>query len=336
MILSIESSCDESSVALVAEGPRVIAEITATQIEMHEKWGGVVPELASRAHQEVMLPLIKKVMQGQSWDDVKAIAVANCPGLMGPLLVGVTFAKSLAFSLNKPFMAVNHLEGHLASVCLENIAMPSKAIGLLVSGGHTLFLKRADDRWTICGGTRDDASGEAFDKGARLLGLPYPGGRLLSELAAEGDDKKIAFPVSSLPDNQVSFSGLKSELRRRLDKGLLETESKADVAAGYQKAIVDTLMKPLTKIIQSSKAKALIVAGGVSCNSLLRQRCQELCDQQGIELLLPQPKWGTDNAAMIAAAAWPRFKKQDFDSLDVAPSPRINPRLLLERSQLQS
>jgi len=334
MILAIESSCDETSVALVKQGPEVLSEITSSQIAMHEKFGGVVPELASRAHQESMLPLLEKVMSQRSWDEIKAIAVSTCPGLMGPLLVGVTMAKTLALSLNKPLIGVNHLEGHLASVCLENVEMPEKALGLLVSGGHTLYLVRENNSWAILGGTRDDAAGEAFDKGARLLGLPYPGGPHLSKLADKGNDTKISFPVSCLEDSQVSFSGLKSELRRRIDKSLLEMEKKEDVAAAYQKAIVDTLMKPLTGLFRKYPKIPLIVAGGVACNRLLRERLQDECDNRNSALLLPAPKWGTDNAAMIAAAAWPRYLANDFDDFSLKASPRINPRKLLEQRTL--
>lgn len=332
MILAIESSCDETSLALVKEGPEVVAEYTATQIRMHEEWGGVVPELASRAHQESMLPLIEKVMEGHQWSDLKAIAVAHCPGLMGPLLVGVTMAKTLAFSLKLPLIGINHLEGHLASVCLENIAMPEQALGMLVSGGHTLFLLRVSEGWKILGGTRDDAAGEAFDKGARLLDLPYPGGPHLSNLADKGDDSKCPFTISVLENYQVSFSGLKSELRRRIEKSILETEKPEDVAASYQKAIVDTLMAPLEKLCDQYVGLPVIVAGGVACNGLLRTRLKEACDKRRIELMLPAPKWGTDNAAMIAAAAWPRYLNNDFDNFNLEPSPRVNPRKLLEQA----
>jgi N6-L-threonylcarbamoyladenine synthase len=334
MILAIESSCDETSVALVKEGPEVLAEATATQILMHQKWGGVVPELASRAHQESLLPLIEKVMEGFSLKDIKAIAVAHCPGLMGPLLVGVTMAKTLAFSLEKPLIGINHLEGHLASVCLENKKMPEKALGQLVSGGHTLFLLRENKSWKILGGTRDDASGEAFDKGARLLGLPYPGGPHLSKLADGGDAEKIPFPTSNLENYQVSFSGLKSELRRRVDKGILKTEKPEDVAAGYQKAIVQTLLNCQEGLLKKYPGLPLILAGGVACNLSLRLKLKELCDKYQSPLLMPEAKWGTDNAAMIAAAAWPRYRDKDFDDLSLQPSPRVNPRKLLEKARL--
>lgn len=335
LILAIESSCDESSVALVAPGPRVVAEMTLSQDALHGPWGGIVPELASRAHQERLAPLVMQTLEkaGKTLKDVTCVAAACQPGLLGPLLVGVTLGKTLAWGLGVPFLGINHLLAHMHSVELENKVVPEGALGLLVSGGHTLLMKFEDGKWKILGGTRDDAAGEAFDKGARLLGLPYPGGALLSKLAADGDPAKIKFPVSEAGEKQMSFSGLKSELRRRVEAGILDKEKKEDVAAGYQEAIVKTLLKGV-KECKSGKAGTLVVSGGVSRNTRLREVMQAFAQERGMTLMLPEGRWCTDNAAMIGAAALPRHVRGESDTLDLEPSPRVDPRELMAKGTL--
>lgn len=336
LVLAIESSCDESSVALVAPGPIVVAEATLSQDALHGPWGGIVPELASRAHQEKLAPLVSRVLEkaGKSLGDVTAVAAASQPGLLGPLLVGVTLGQTLSWSLGLPFLGINHLLAHMHSVELENKKVPEGSLGLLVSGGHTLLLTMEGDAWRILGGTRDDAAGEAFDKGARLLGLPYPGGALLSKLASAGDPARLRFPVSDAGVRQMSFSGLKSELRRRVEAGILEREKKEDVAAGYQEAIVQTLSKGVEECLGARGGGTLVVSGGVSRNERLREVLRLCAHRRGLALMLPEDRWCTDNAAMIGAAALARLARGEADSLELEPSPRIDPRELMARGSL--
>ncbi|MGE4158336.1 MAG: tRNA (adenosine(37)-N6)-threonylcarbamoyltransferase complex transferase subunit TsaD [Planctomycetota bacterium] len=343
LVLAIESSCDESSVALVAPGPKVVAEATLSQDALHGPWGGIVPELASRAHQERLAPLVANVLQkaGKTLRDVTAVASASQPGLLGPLLVGVTLGQTLAWSLGVPFLGINHLLAHMHSVELEDRKVPEGSLGLLVSGGHTLLLVLEGGGWRILGGTRDDAAGEAFDKGARLLGLPYPGGALLSKLASAGDRSRLKFPVAEAGQGQMSFSGLKSELRRRVEAGILGKERKEDVAAGYEEAIIQTLLKGVEECLKAThgpgkvgQGGTLVVSGGVSRNAPLREAMLRCTRARGMSLLLPEDRWCTDNAAMIGAAAMARVERGESDGLMLEPSPRVDPRELMARGSL--
>lgn len=305
VILGIESSCDESSVAIVRNGREVLANITARQEEVHRKWGGIVPELASRKHAESLLPVTLHCLEqaGVELRDIDGIAVTNRPGLVGSLIVGVTAAKALAYSTQKPLIPVNHLEAHLASVFLGlegEVTYP--ALGLIISGGHTSLYRIEDQfsRFTLIGHTRDDAAGEAFDKAARLLDLPYPGGPEISRLAENGRADAVTFPRALQGKNTLdfSFSGLKTSL-----VNFLRTKhdiATADIAASFQEAITDALVRKTKQAVERDKYKTVIVAGGVSANSRIRERIVTTLSRL-TTVLIPDLKYCTDNGAMIAA-----------------------------------
>ncbi len=297
MILGVETSCDETSIALVEPGGGIRANVVASQAELHAVYGGVVPEIAARRHLELITPVLRRALeQGEaSLDDVGSVAVTAGPGLIGALLVGVSFAKALAFARGLPLMPVNHLHGHVASLYLEPLDLEPPFTCLLASGGHTLLLAVNDRSWegvTRLGTTLDDAAGEAFDKGARMLGLPYPGGAAIDRLAREGDPEAYRFPVARLPGFDFSFSGLKTSLLyavRALDPLELERR-RADLAASYQRAIVRALVETAGKV----GVERLAIVGGVAANSELRAA---LPDAVAAPIALC-----SDNAAMIASA----------------------------------
>ncbi len=316
IILGIESSCDESSLAIVRGGREVLANVTARQEEVHKRWGGIVPELASRKHAESLLPVTELCLEqaGLSVDMVDAIAVTNRPGLMGSLIVGVSAAKALAYATKKPLIPVNHLEAHLASVFLEfegDIAYP--ALGLIISGGHTSLYRIEQDflKFTLLGHTRDDAAGEAFDKGARLLDLPYPGGPAISNLALKGDANAIDFPRALPSKNTLdfSFSGLKTSLVNflRTDHG----QSNADIAASFQEAIADALVRKTKQALERDHYRSVVVAGGVSANTRIREKLTNALTLK-INLLIPDLKYCTDNGAMIAAMGDILYKRKEY------------------------
>lgn len=309
LILAIESSCDETSAAVV-NGRQVLSNIVATQIEMHQKWGGVVPEAAARAHVEAILPVIEEALSVSACQvsELDAIAVTNRPGLVGALSVGVTAAQALSFAHKKPLIGVDHLEGHL----LAMLALPDEikfpCISLLVSGGHSeLVLIKAIGQYELLGQTRDDAAGEAYDKGARLLGLGYPGGRQISEQAANGNPKRYDLPRGLAKERyDMSFSGLKTAVLRLVEQEG-PTISVPDAAASLQAAINDALIKRLRNAIEDHNPASIALCGGVAANPDLRERIQKLAHQNQIPAYIPPFALCTDNAAMIGLAAVPRL-----------------------------
>ena len=308
-ILGIETSCDETAAAALAADGTVLANIIASQHAVHRRFGGVVPELASRAHIESIEVVSAEALQqaGLAWADLTGIAVTQGPGLAGALLVGVNYAKALAYVLNIPVFGVSHLEGHIASAWLQDPAFPLPCVVLVVSGGHTqLYYKEPNGHCRLLGTTRDDAAGEAFDKGAQLLGLEYPGGPAIDRLALKGNPEAIAFPRSYLKKGSLefSFSGLKTALLYRLQAMPEQSRAAhaADLAASYQEAIVAVLVEKSFAAVRSSGARALAVVGGVSANSRLRALLQQRASSESLQLSLPPRAYCTDNAAMIAAA----------------------------------
>jgi N6-L-threonylcarbamoyladenine synthase len=300
MILAIETSCDDTCAAVVTRAGEIRSNVVSSQ-GVHSRFGGVVPEWASRHHLELVNPVVDQAMEGTDWDELDLIAVTQGPGLVGALLVGVATAKGLAASRRLPLAAVNHLQGHVAANFLGGFEPPF--LCLVASGGHT-FLARVVDHagYETLGQTLDDAAGEAFDKGARLLGLGYPGGPALSKLAATGDPTAFKFPIASkMSGLDFSFAGLKTALLYKVrDLGPEETERvKADLAASYEHAIVEALMLRVTRALEHEREPRLAIGGGVAANRLLRERAQSL----GIPVHVPPTTLCTDNAAMIASAA---------------------------------
>src|SRR5467141_1482599 len=311
LILGIETSCDETGAAVVRSGEQILSNVVASQIATHQPYGGVVPELASREHLRAIVPVVRQALAeaGQTYASVDAIAVTQGPGLAGALLVGISFAKALAFALEKPLIAVNHLEGHIHAVLLEerqkghrDIRFP--VLALVVSGGHThLYLATPQgEGWSYqnIGHTRDDAAGEAFDKVAKLLGLGYPGGPEIEKHAGGGDPARFDLP-RSMPDSEnFSFSGLKTAVRYLLPK--LRGDFLADLCASFQQAIVDVLVRKTLAAAQKYDVDLVTVSGGVSCNEELRRQLRDACDREGFRFKSAEPRLCTVNAAMIAFA----------------------------------
>ncbi len=308
-VLGIETSCDETAAAVVEDGRRALSDVVSTQIEIHRRWGGVVPELASRNHVVQVMPVVDEALSraGVGPEGIDAIAVTSGPGLVGALLVGVQVAKALAAAWGKPLVRVNHLEGHLVAAFLSEDAPEFPYLGLVVSGGHTsLYAARAFGDYRLLGHTRDDAAGEAFDKGAKLLGLPYPGGVAIDRLAREGDAKAIRFPKAIVKgaDLDFSFSGLKTALLHHVKKhGVPEGRALADLCASYQEAIVRALVEKLFRAARRLQFERVVLSGGVAANSRLRAAVAERArEYEGMKVYLPAPRLCTDNAAMIAVA----------------------------------
>jgi N6-L-threonylcarbamoyladenine synthase len=307
-ILGIETSCDETAASVLATDGTVLSNMIASQHAVHRRFGGVVPELASRAHIESIEVISTEALRqaGLEWTDLTGIAVTQGPGLAGALLVGVNYAKALAYALNIPVVGVSHLEGHIASAWLQEPAFPHSCVVLVVSGGHThLYKKEPNGHCHLLGSTRDDAAGEAFDKGAQLLGLGYPGGPAIDRLAQQGNPNSMKFPRAYLKGSlNFSFSGLKTALLYKLQampEKVLGTQA-ADLAASYQEAIVTVLVDKAFAAVRSSGVRALAVVGGVSANSRLRALLQKRAASENLALSLPPLTYCTDNAAMIAAA----------------------------------
>jgi N6-L-threonylcarbamoyladenine synthase len=326
-ILGIETSCDETAAAVVSMEGTVLSNVLRSQHDIHERYGGVVPELASRQHVEVIEVVVQEAMdQAQvSWDDVKAVAVTYGPGLAGALVVGVSFGKALAYAANIPVIGVHHLQGHIASAWIDNQEFPFPCVVLVVSGGHThLYLLPDADHCQLLGRTIDDAAGEAFDKGAKMLGLGFPGGPALDRLAAQGNREAVHFPRPYLNRGGLnfSFSGIKTSLlyhlRDRKRLGIPFSES--DIAAGYQEAIVDVLVAKAFRAVGQNQIRALAVVGGVSANSRLRHVLKERSVAEGIQLAMPSREYCTDNAAMIASAGLQEYKKGRVASWDLEAS----------------
>jgi N6-L-threonylcarbamoyladenine synthase len=308
LILGIESSCDDTAVALVTRDGEVVSALTQSQVRIHAEWGGVFPELASRAHAAEIIPTIKAVMAEADIgpERVKAIAVTRGPGLIGPLMVGVNSATGLGMAWQKPVIGVNHLRGHLRSAALEGGKVKYPALVLLVSGGHTLLaLMENADSVRILGASRDDSVGEAYDKTARLLGLGFPGGPEIDKLAKLGEPS-IEFPRPMLREGlEFSFSGLKAAVARCVERA--PNVDPANVAASFVAAVLDVLSSKCASALSETNARSLVVVGGVAASAQVRQRMSEVAASSGAELALPPLKWSTDNGAMIALAGWDYF-----------------------------
>ena len=338
-ILGIETSCDETAAAVVEDGRAVLSDVVASQAEMHAEYGGIVPEVASRQHMVTLLPVVKQALDdaGLPLGRLDGIAVTNGPGLAGSLLVGLNTSKALAFAEDMPFIGVNHLEGHVYAAWLDGDD-PETAPGfpllcLITSGGHTdLVLMEGHGRFELLARTRDDAAGEAFDKGARVLGLGFPGGPAIEQVAAEGSGGEAPFPRPRVKGSlDFSFSGLKSALLRRaqergwypIDPGAEpDPREVANVAAAFQEAIVDTLVERTVEAATRHRPRGIVLGGGVAANTLLRR---ELARRSPVPTVVPRPSLCTDNGAMIAAAAWFHLRNgavRQWD-LDVAPSLRL-------------
>ena len=309
LILGIETSCDDTSAAIVENGSRIISNIVSSQNKIHEKYGGIVPELASRSHIEMIWPVVDEAMHEANVDlsDISAIAFSHGPGLIGSLLIGVCFAKSLSLVERVPMVAVNHLEGHIFSIFLE--ASPLfPFLALVVSGGHTsIYLVKSFNSYSEIGRTRDDAAGEAYDKVAKLLGYAYPGGPIIDELASKGDPDAIQFPRANLKGSfDFSFSGLKTSVMNYLKKH--PDAKKEDVAAGFQASVVDVLTDRVISVCRSKDISRAVLSGGVSANSSLRDTIKQKALHEGIDVYLPSKNLCTDNAAMIAAVGYHYYK----------------------------
>jgi N6-L-threonylcarbamoyladenine synthase len=355
-ILAIESSCDETAAAVIEDETHVLSSVVASQFSVHGKYGGVVPELASREHLRSVVPVVREALDRASltWRDLDAVAATSGPGLAGSLLVGLTYAKAIAFATGIPLIAVNHIEGHIHAVILEarQRANPVEfpALALIVSGGHThLFEAREEGAYKLLGRTRDDAAGEAFDKVAKLLGFGYPGGPVIDQLAPYGDPEGVRFTIARMKGNALdfSFSGLKTavlrwveshdltgeiELRKlllrtnpqpSLDDWLLKTpQPTRDLLASFQHTVIEELLRhAVSAAEQNDGVRSLIISGGVACNSGLRAALTQAAT--GLPVFFPTPALSTDNAVMIAAAAFPKFRRGEFASLDVSAQPNL-------------
>lgn len=340
LILGIETSCDETVAAVVRDGTVVLSNIIATQHELHERYAGVVPEIASRAHLERITPVLREALSRAklSYAELDAIAVGHRPGLIGSLLVGVSAAKALAWSLGKPLIGVDHVMAHLHAGLLEAAEVEYPALGLVVSGGHTsMFHVAAPLETRLLGRTIDDAIGEAYDKAATILQLGYPGGPIVDRLASQGDDQAHDFPFTMLKPNSLdfSFSGLKTALlyavcgqptgrgaqaRLERDASSLNDQQKADLAASFQRAAIKAVMKKLARAVEQAPGEfqSMLVGGGVSANSRLRHELQAFAELHGFDLRLPKMEYCLDNAAMIAGAAAARYRAGRFDDLSLS------------------
>ena len=344
LVLAIESSCDETGVALVEGGSRIHANVVASQVALHAPTGGIVPEVAARAHLRWILPVLDEAWKtaGVSWDDVEAVAVTRGPGLAGSLLVGINVAKTLAWVRDKPFVGVNHLEGHVYAAWLRDPGQedgeppPFPLVALVVSGGHTFLVEMADHlTYRLLGQTVDDAAGEAFDKVGRLLGLPYPGGPSIQKAAEAATSHGATFPRAWLGESfDFSFSGLKTAARRtvdaaRADAGLREPEEQlphaltAELAWGFQDAVVDVLVTKTIRAARQTGARSIVLGGGVAANAALRERLSGEAGTMGVPLIVPRPGLCTDNGAMIAAAGARRFEAGERSGLDLEATPSL-------------
>jgi N6-L-threonylcarbamoyladenine synthase len=319
-ILALESSCDESAVAVYDDAAGLLSHEIYSQVDLHRIYGGVVPELASRDHVRRLLPLVRAALADakSTSDDIDGVAYTAGPGLIGALLTGAALGRSLAFAWNVPAIAVHHLEGHLLAPLLETEPPPFPHLALLVSGGHTMLIDvAAPGSYAVLGETRDDAAGEAFDKSAKLLGLPYPGGPELAKLAGAGKASRYSFPRPMLDRAglEFSFSGLKTAVALKVKQaGPLDDATRADIAAGVQEAIVDTLVSKTLRALDETGYETLVVAGGVGANRLLRERLAQAAARQGAKVFYPRIEFCTDNAAMIAVAGMARLKAGKHES----------------------
>lgn len=328
-ILGIETSCDESAAALVVDGRQVLCNIVSSQVDLHRKYGGVVPEIASRAHLEILDAVIAEALTKADtpFSKIDAVAVSNRPGLVGCLIIGVTAAKALAWAMSKPLVAVNHVHAHATSPAITVSEPPWPAVALVVSGGHTsLYQLACPTRPELMGATTDDACGEAFDKVASILGLGYPGGPVIEQAAAAGDPQAIEFPRSMLGKGSLdfSFSGIKTAVLYHVHgsgktSGGLERQSEqdlADIAASFQAAVIDVLVKKSMLAVEKAGVNHLLAGGGVLANGVLREQLQAACDRSGVALHLADRKYCTDNAVMIAAQGYHLLQAGRVSQLD--------------------
>jgi N6-L-threonylcarbamoyladenine synthase len=330
LVLGIESSCDETAAAVVRDGREMISSVISSQIDIHKRFGGVVPELASREHLDKIVPVVEEALSraGVEAKDVDGIAVTQGPGLVGSLLVGLSYAKALAYALAKPLVGVNHIEGHIYSVVFENPPIEYPAFALVVSGGHTnLFLVPEPGKYKVLARTRDDAAGEAFDKVAKMLGLGYPGGPIIERLAREGDPRAVRFSVPRMGDGlpDFSFSGLKTAVSKYVRESGLKSvaageepsQGVKDLAASFQRTVVRSLVGTTEKLATEHRPRTLIVAGGVACNNALREAAAEAGARLNIPAYFPSRHLSTDNAAMIAAAGTVKLEAGERAGLDL-------------------
>ena len=330
LILAIESSCDETAAAVVKNGRTILSNVISSQIELHKLYGGVVPEIASRKHIEKINQVIEEALQeaNVTLDDLDAVGVTYGPGLVGALLVGVAEAKAIAYAKKLPLVGVHHIEGHVSANYIEHPDLEPPFLCLIVSGGHThLVIVKDYGEFEILGRTRDDAAGEAFDKVARAIGLGYPGGPKIDRLSDQGDPEAITFPRAKVEDApyDFSFSGLKSAVLNYLNKCRMQNEpiNEADVAASFQKAVVDVLVGNAMRAAKELHMDKLALAGGVASNQHLRQAMEAACRKENIAFYRPSPVFCTDNAAMIGVAAYYEYKKGTRHGLDLNAVPNL-------------
>ncbi len=331
LILGIESSCDETAASVVRGGREILSNVINTQIDFHKKYGGVVPEIASRKHIESIDAVVEEAIKtaGVQFSDLDAIAVTYGPGLVGALLVGVSFAKGLAYALKKPLVPVHHIKGHITANFLAHTDLEPPFICLVASGGHSHIVKVSSyTDFEILGRTRDDAAGEAFDKIARVIGLGYPGGPLIDKLAKEGDKNAFKFPRVRMDKTSLdfSFSGVKTAVincLHKLDQQGIEY-NKADVAASFQDAVTDVLSEHTIEAAKQNNMNTIALAGGVASNSDLRAKMKSMAEKSGISVLFPPPILCTDNGAMIASAGYYAYLNGDFADLDLNATPSLS------------
>ncbi|MDP9025051.1 MAG: tRNA (adenosine(37)-N6)-threonylcarbamoyltransferase complex transferase subunit TsaD, partial [Candidatus Eremiobacteraeota bacterium] len=329
LLLGIETSCDDTATAVVRNGSSVLSSVSTHQDEFHAKYGGIVPEIASRQHVALLSAAVEDALARatSSFDDLDGIAVTRGPGLIGSLVVGVAAAKALAFALDKPLYAINHLHGHIFAAFLDRPeAPPFPFLALLVSGGHSQLVDvRSPIEMHVIGRTRDDAAGEAYDKTARLLGLPFPGGPYLDRLARVGDPQAFAFPRHRPAPGtlDMSFSGLKTSVRYFLESAAGRDANRADVAASFQAAVVDVLLARLRTAYAAGNYSAIVLSGGVAANSALQRAVSDWADAAGIPAFIPAPNFCTDNAAMIAAAAFHQREVARADPRTLSADPNL-------------
>ncbi|MGI8919698.1 MAG: tRNA (adenosine(37)-N6)-threonylcarbamoyltransferase complex transferase subunit TsaD [Pyrinomonadaceae bacterium] len=337
-VLGIETSCDETAAAIVRDGREIVSSVISSQIEIHKRFGGVVPELASREHLDKIVHIVKEAFSrpGIEMQSIDGIAVTAGPGLVGSLVVGVSYAKAMAFALNKPLVGVNHIEGHIYSVAFENPPVQYPALALVVSGGHTnIFHLPEPGKYRVLARTRDDAAGEAFDKVARLLGLGYPGGPIIERLAREGNARAVKLAVPRMGDGlpDFSFSGLKTAITKHVRETGLQpvngndepSAAVKDLAASFQSVVVRSLVGTLARVAEGTHSKTWIVSGGVACNQALREAAEAAAKQAAVPVYFPSRHLSTDNAAMIAAAGYVKLRageRADF-SLNADVSLRL-------------
>ena len=330
LVLGIETSCDETAAAVVRDGREIVSSVISSQIQTHIRFGGVVPEIASREHLDKIVPIVSDALEraGIRAQDVDGIAVTVGPGLVGSLLVGVSYAKAMAFALDRPIVGVNHIEGHIYSVAFDNPPIEYPAIALIVSGGHSnVFFIPEAGHYKVVARTRDDAAGEAFDKVARMMGLGYPGGPIIERLAREGNPKAVRFAIPRMGDGlpDFSFSGLKTAVTKYvresglkpLEDGDEPSQEIKDLAASFQDVVVKSLVGTTKRIAEEYYPRTLVVAGGVACNGKLREACREMATQLNVPAYFPSPHLSTDNAAMIAAAGTAKLLAGERADLDL-------------------